>query len=325
MDPLQTILWPIKWVIEAILVAFHSGLTAIGLDPSAGLTWVLSIVGLVLVVRAALIPIFVRQIKSQRRMLEVAPQLKKIQDKYKGKKDQFSREAMSRETMEMYKKTGTNPLSSCLPLLIQMPIFFSLFSVLQEANKGQQGVGLLEKSLSENFGKASLFGIAPLHESIQSALASNPVQTVVIVIAVFMVIVMTASQFITQLQIMSRNQSAEMKASPMFRQQRILLYILPLVFAFSGFAFPIGVMFYWLTSNIWTMVQQFLVIRNMPTPGSEAALAREARLAKRAQRKGIVEETPEGDTLVVEEPQKPQRQQPVGKNRAKKKSGNNKR
>ncbi|MCU1412230.1 MAG: yidC [Rhodoglobus sp.] len=325
MDPLQTILWPIKWVIEAILVAFHTGLTAIGLDPSAGLTWVLSIVGLVLVVRAALIPIFVRQIKSQRRMLEVAPQLKKIQDKSKGKKDQFSREAMSRETMEMYKKTGTNPLSSCLPLLIQMPIFFSLFSVLQEANKGQQGVGLLEKSLSENFGKASLFGIAPLHESIQSALASNPVQTVVIVIAVFMVIVMTASQFITQLQIMSRNQSAEMKASPMFRQQRILLYILPLVFAFSGFAFPIGVMFYWLTSNIWTMVQQFLVIRNMPTPGSEAALAREARLAKRAQRKGIIEETPEGDTLVIEEPQKPQRQQPVGKNRAKKKSGNNKR
>ncbi len=326
MDFLGTILWPIKWVIEAILVGFHWFWTnVIGLDGGAGLTWVLSIVGLVLIVRAALIPIFVRQIKSQRRMLEVAPQLKKIQDKYKGKKDQFSREAMSRETMEMYKKTGTNPLSSCLPLLIQMPIFFSLFSVLQEANKGQQGVGLLEKSLSENFGKASLFGIAPLHDSIQSALAANPVEVVVVVIALVMVVIMTASQFITQLQIMSRNQSAEMKASPMFRQQRILLYILPLVFAFSGFAFPIGVMFYWLTSNIWTMVQQFLVIRNMPTPGSEAALAREARLAKRAQRKGIVEETPEGDTLVLEEPIKPQRQQPVSKNRAKKKSGNNKR
>jgi YidC/Oxa1 family membrane protein insertase len=326
MDFLGTILWPIKWVIEAILVAFHAFWTnVIGLDAGAGITWVLSIVGLVLIVRAALIPIFVRQIKSQRRMLEVAPQLKKIQDKYKGKKDQFSREAMSRETMEMYKKTGTNPLSSCLPLLIQMPIFFSLFSVLQEANKGVKGVGLLSQELSTNFGKASLFGIAPLHDSIQSALAANPVETVVVVIAVVMVVIMTASQFITQLQIMSRNQSAEMKASPMFRQQRILLYILPLVFAFSGFAFPIGVMFYWLTSNIWTMVQQFLVIRNMPTPGSEAALAREARLAKRNQRKGIVEETPQGGTLVIEEPQKPQRQQPVGKNRAKKKSGNNKR
>ncbi len=131
------ILWPIKWVIELILVAFHSMWTFFGLDPDAGVTWVLSIVGLVIVVRAALIPIFVRQIKSQRRMLEVAPQLKKIQDKYKGKKDQYSREAMSRETMELYKKTGTNPLSSCLPLLLQMPIFFGLFSVLNDASARQ--------------------------------------------------------------------------------------------------------------------------------------------------------------------------------------------
>jgi YidC/Oxa1 family membrane protein insertase len=127
MDFIGLILWPIKWVIELILVAFHSMWTFFGLDPDAGLTWVLSIVGLVVVVRAALIPIFVRQIKSQRRMLEVAPHLKKIQDKYKGKKDQYSREAMSRETMELYKRTGTNPLSSCLPLLLQMPIFFGLF------------------------------------------------------------------------------------------------------------------------------------------------------------------------------------------------------
>ncbi|WP_446916700.1 membrane protein insertase YidC, partial [Klebsiella pneumoniae] len=87
---------------------------------------------------AALIPIFVKQIKSQRRMMEVAPQLKKIQDKYKGKRDQLSREAMSRETMELYKKTGTNPLASCLPLLIQMPIFFSLFSVLNAAQKSER-------------------------------------------------------------------------------------------------------------------------------------------------------------------------------------------
>jgi YidC/Oxa1 family membrane protein insertase len=324
MDPIGTILWPIKWVIEAILVAFHTVLSAIGLDPDAGITWVLSIVGLVLVVRAALIPIFVRQIKSQRRMLEVAPQLKKIQDKYKGKKDQFSREAMSRETMAMYKKTGTNPLSSCLPLLLQMPIFFGLFSVLSNAQHPDNpaGVGLLNKELATSFGQSSLFDIAPLHLAISTADGN----VAVIVIAVIMVILMTGSQFITQLQIMSKNQSAEMKASPMYRQQRILLYILPLVFAFSGFTFPLGVMFYWLVSNFWTMGQQFLVIRNMPTPGSEAALAREARLAKSRQRRGIVEDQPlEGSgTAVAEEPKKPQRQQPVGKNRAKKKPGNKK-
>lgn len=313
-DFIGTILWPIKWVVELILVAFHELLAAAGMDGGAGLTWVLSIVGLVLVIRAALIPIFVKQIKSQRRMLEVAPHLKKIQDKYKGKKDQFSREAMSRETMEMYKKTGTNPLSSCLPLLLQMPIFFSLFSVLHNAQTGISGIGLLNKTLSNSFGQSSLFGVAPLHLSISSA-GSN---YYVIGIAIVMIILMTGSQFITQLQIMSKNQSAEMKASPMFKQQRILLYLLPLVFAFSGFTFPLGVMFYWLVSNFWTMGQQFLVIRNMPTPGSEAALARETRLARKAQRRGsfsIIEDMP----LAVDDVKiSTQRIQPVNKARSKK-------
>ena len=168
MDIIGTVLWPIKWVIEAILVFFHFVFESLGMPGADGITWVLSIVGLVLVVRAALIPIFVRQIKSQRRMLEVAPQLKKIQDKYKGKKDQFSREAMSRETMAMYKKTGTNPLSSCLPLLLQMPIFFGLFSVLQNAQHEGVGVGLLTTGLSKSFGESVFLG-APLKLAISTA------------------------------------------------------------------------------------------------------------------------------------------------------------
>jgi len=315
MDIIGTILWPIKWVVEAILVTFHTILSAAGLDPAAGFTWVLSIVGLVLVIRSALIPIFVKQIKSQRRMMEVAPQLKKIQDKYKGKKDQFSREAMQRETMALYKRTGTNPLSSCLPLLIQMPIFFSLFSVLQNAQPELVGVGLLNKELSTQFGESSLFGVAPLKLAISTADGN----VAVIVIAAIMVVLMTGSQFITQLQIMSKNQSPEMKNSPMFKQQRILLYILPLVFAFSGFTFPLGVMFYWLVSNFWTMIQQFLVIRNMPTPGSEAALAREARIARKQQRLGItIVEDPSETKKSTTEVRVTQRQQPVGKARAKK-------
>lgn len=312
MDIISIILWPIKWAIELILVAFHTMWSALGLDPAAGLTWVLSIVGLVIVVRAALIPIFVKQIKSQRRMLEVAPQLKKIQEKYKGKRDQFSREAMSRETMELYKRTGTNPLSSCLPLVLQMPIFFGLFSVLNDAQKSVKGVGALSDELAKQFGEASLFGVAPLHDTFL-----NTDSAAVRIVAAVMVILMTASQFITQLQIMSRNMSPEAKNSPMFRQQRILLYILPLVFAVSGVSFPLGVMFYWLTSNIWTMGQQFLVIRNMPTPGSEAAKAREARLAKKG--KLVIEPNADGSgTTVVEAPKPVQRQQPVSKSRAKK-------
>ncbi|MCI0156853.1 membrane protein insertase YidC [Leifsonia shinshuensis] len=320
MDFIGTILWPIKWVVELILVAWHWLLTAMGMDPAAGITWVLAIVGLTVVVRAALIPIFVRQIKNQRRMLEIAPQLKKIQDKYKGKKDQFSREAMSRETMELYKKTGTNPLSSCLPLLLQMPVFFSLFQVLNGAQSGKAGVGPLNATLAQQFGNATLFGVAPLHQSFQGAMNAHPPQVAVMVIAAVMVVLMTGSQFLTQLQIVSKNMSPETKASPQFKQQRILLYLLPFVFLFSGFAFPLGVMFYWLTSNLWTMGQQFLVIRNMPTPGSDAAKAREARLARKGKlvQDGAVvltvEEAPQQKTTT-------QRVQPVNKNRAKKQAG----
>lgn len=320
MDIIGTVLWPIKWVVELILVAFHWVFTSIGMNPAGGLTWVLSIVGLTVVIRAALIPIFVKQIKNQRRMLEVAPQLKKIQEKYKGKKDQFSRESMSRETMALYKETGTNPLSSCLPLLLQMPIFFSLFQVLDNAQKGQAGVGPLNVVLSNELEHANLFGFAPLNMSFQAAMGHHPQLTGVMVVAAVMVVLMTGSQFFTQLQIVSKNMSAETKASPQFKQQRILLYLLPFVFLFSGFAFPLGVMFYWLTSNIWTMAQQFIVIRNMPTPGSDAAKAREARLARKGK---LLSEV--GDVVVsIEEPRKTQREQPIGKARAKKQSGGNK-
>lgn len=310
------LLWPIKWVIEVILVAFHWVFSNIGMHADSGYTWVLSIVGLVIVVRAALIPIFVRQIKSQRKMLEVAPQLKKIQDKYKGKRDQFSREAMSRETMELYKRAGTSPFASCLPLLIQMPIFLGLFYVLQTAQWEGAGVGALNQTLAHSFANSEIFG-APLRLSISSSEGN----VAVIIVAAIMVVWMTSTQFITQLQIMSKNQSPEMRESPMFKQQRILLYILPFIFLFTGIAFPLGVMTYWVVSNTWTMGQQFIVIRNMPTPGSEAALAREARIAKRNARKGItiVEmDAPASDE--AEEPKSTQRTQPVNpKNRKKKK------
>lgn len=329
INGIGTVLTPIKWVIEAILVGFHWLFTNVfGLDSGAGLTWVLSIVGLTLIVRAALIPVFVRQIKSQRKMMEVAPQLKKIQDKYKGKKDQFSREAMQRETMEMYRKAGTNPLSSCLPLLIQMPIFFSLLPTLNEAKPDAQGnfhagVGLFSKDLVESLYKANLFGVAPLKDSIQTAWGT---EWVVVIIAAVIVLLMTASQFFTQLQLVSKNMSPETKASPMYRQQRTLLYILPVIFIFSGYAFPIGAMFYWLTSNVWTLVQQYLVIRNMPTPGSEAALAREARLAKRARARNelgpdvpiVSGELAADGPAAAPKRETTQRRQPVSKNRKKK-------
>jgi YidC/Oxa1 family membrane protein insertase len=290
-----------------VLVGFHTLFTAMGLESTSGISWVLAVIGLVLVVRSALIPVFVKQIKSQRNMMLVQPELKKLQDKYKGKTDRDSRERMAREQMELYKRTGSNPLSSCLPLLLQMPIFTGLFFVLNDAGNNKSGVGLLTQEMAISFSQAEIFG-AKLSDTFFGSDAIN-----VKILAGIMIIAMTASQFITQKQIMTKNQNPDVQNSQFMQTQKILLYVLPFVFLISGVSFPLGVMTYWLVSNFWTMGQQFLVIRNMPTPGSIAHKEREARLAKKGKIK-LEESTPEA---VVEQPT--QRQQPVGKNRAKKK------
>ena len=314
MEFIDTILWPLQWLVELVLWAWHQLFTWIGMDPDSGLTWLLAILGLVVVVRSALIPVTVRQIKAQRRMMDLAPEMKKIQDKYKGKKDQFSREAMSRETMALYKKHGTNPFSSCLPILIQMPVFFSLFYVLRHASENKPGIGFMNKDLTESFNAATLFG-APLKMTFTQGWESG--NWVVVILLGIIMLLMIASQFFTQLQIMSKNVSDETKASPMYRQQKIMLYIIPFAFLFSGFTFPLALNIYWFTSNLWTMGQQAIVINTMPTPGSEAWRTRQARL--KAKGKLTDDEVAEIERIEGTAASQGQRQQPVSAKRAKKK------
>ena len=302
------LLWPIKWVIELILVASHTLFTSLGMGATQGFTWVLSIIGLTVVVRAALIPVFVKQIKSQRNMMLVQPELKKLQDKYKGKTDRDSRERMAREQMELYKRTGSNPLSSCLPLLLQMPIFTGLFFVLNDAGRNKSGVGLLTQEMAVSFSQAQIFG-AKLSDTFFGSDALN-----VKVLAGIMIVLMTASQFITQKQIMTKNQNPDVQNSQFMQTQKILLYVLPFVFLISGISFPLGVMTYWLVSNFWTMGQQYVVIKNMPTPGSLAHEQRQARL----EAKGKLPKPEIVDVAEIEVETKGQRQQPVSKKRKKK-------
>ncbi|MDQ0848383.1 YidC/Oxa1 family membrane protein insertase [Arthrobacter sp. B3I9] len=327
MDIFETILAPFKWLVSIIMVGFHDGLSAIGMPAANGWTWTLSIIGLVLVIRAALIPVFVKQIKAQRGMQLLQPDLKKLQDKYKGKTDQLSRQAMAQEQMAMYKKHGTNPFSACLPMLIQMPFFFALFQVLSgitsAATKGQ-GIGAMSHDQVVQFDESSIFG-APLSASLLHGLPNGTGNQVsVIVLTIVMILAMTASQFITQKQIMAKNMSEEAMASPFMRQQKMMLYILPIVFGVGGINFPIGVLIYWTTTNLWTMAQQFFVIRRMPTPGSPAAKA----LAERRAAKGLPSlpltgakkadaEAAEAAALVAMQA-KAQRVQPQRKNRKRK-------
>ena len=305
------LLWPVKWLLEFVLVMFHSLFTFMGLGAGDGVTWVLALIGLVIVVRAALIPLFVRQIKSQRGMVLLQPELQKLQKKYKGKTDRASREAFGREQMELYKRTGSNPLSSCLPLLAQMPIFFSLYFVINEAQHSKAGVGFLSVDLATSFANATFFG-APMSATF---LNSDVMSTKIL--AAIMVALMISSQFITQKQIIAKNQTpANLQNSQYMQTQKIMLWLFPIMFIFTGVAFPLGLLFYWTASNFWTMGQQFIVIRNMPAPGSPAFEARQARLAA----KGIRPEgeiIADGDAAPKPEP-KGQRQQPSRKKPKKK-------
>ncbi|MGL5827921.1 MAG: membrane protein insertase YidC [Nocardioides sp.] len=265
----HAIMVPLYWIISVVLVGFHRMWSTI-FPAESGAAWVLSIVGLTLVIRAALIPLFVKQIKSSRNMQLIQPRVKELQAKFG-----HDRERMSQETMKLYRETGTNPFSSCLPILVQMPIFLALFRLIDQAAKNI-GHGVLTTTQAQQFANAELFGIP-----IKSTFIRAGGDVGVIVLAGALVVAMIATTFTTQKQLMSKNMPAESLTGPFAQQQKIMLYVLPLVFGIGGIAFPIGVLVYWTTSNVWTMGQQFYVIRNNPAPNTPAAKAKAAREAKR--------------------------------------------
>jgi YidC/Oxa1 family membrane protein insertase len=270
------ILYPLEYAVAWLMVQWHALLSFLGLPEASGLTWALSVVGLVIVIRIILIPLFVKQIKASRGLQLIQPEMKKIQAKYKGKTDPESRQAMTQETMALYKETGTNPFASCLPIILQAPIFYALFRVLNTYVRNSREIGPLTKELSRQADHSTLFG-APLSSTFMNAEGNLNVK----IITVILIILMSASTFTTQRQLMMKNMPAAALDNPFAKQQKMLLYVLPVVFAVSGVNFPIGVLLYWFTTNVWSMGQQFYVIRRIPAPGSPAERALQERRRKR--------------------------------------------
>lgn len=320
MHWMDGLLYPIMVAVAWIMVQFHDLLTAVGLDPTGGAAWALSIVGLVIVIRILLIPLFFRQIKASRGLQMVQPEMQALQKKYKGKTDPASREAMSREMMELYRKHGTNPFASCLPLLLQSPIFFALFRVLYELPRLAEGtyprgdsIGPMTQSLAAQAEAATIFG-APLSGTFMQADGNWNIR----IVTVLLIVAMSVTTFTTQRQLTMKNMPPAALQGPMAQQQKILLYVLPLVFAFSGVNFPIGVLIYWTTTNLWSMGQQFYTIRRMPAPGSQAEAAMKERKARKAAKRGAtIEEEAAGGVAVIDEKPRGQREQPKRKDRAK--------
>ena len=254
----------LKIGVSWILVQFHSLLTnVVGMNPGSGWTWAFSIVGLVIVIRIALIPLFVKQIKSQRNLQLIQPQMKEIQKKYTA----------------------------------------------QGVFQWEQYATLLPQAHD-----AQIFGV-PLYGTFMNADETpNPMATRIV--AVIMILLMTATSFITQRQLIVKNSAPD---NPMVRQQKILLYVFPLIFAVSGINFPIGVLIYWFTTNLWSMGQQFWVIRNNPQPGTPAFEAKEARQAAKVAAKNgpAIEAIPAEDSDTTSE--NPTRVQPKKQSRSQRK------
>jgi YidC/Oxa1 family membrane protein insertase len=275
-DFFNLILYPLYYAVSGVMLGWHWLFSHIGLDPDGGAAWSLSIIGLTIVIRACLIPLFVKQIKASRNMQLIQPKVKELQKKYG-----HDRERLAQETMKLYKDSGTNPFASCLPIILQMPIFFALFRLIDEAANGH-GHGFLTDAQADSFGNALIFGKIPISASFTDSQGLLSVQ----IVAALLVLAMTATTFTTQRQLMAKNMPKDALTGPYAQQQKLLLYVLPVVFAVGGIAFPIGVLLYWTTSNLWTMGQQFYVIRNNPAPGTEAARLKEERDRKKAAAKG---------------------------------------
>jgi len=285
----------------------------LGMADGPGLAWILAIVLLTIVVRALMIPLFVKQIRAQRGMQIIQPELQAIQAKYKDRKDPASREAMSRETMELYKKHGTNPFSSCMPLLLQSPIFFALFRVLNAigpiARGERAGIGPITHAVANDMYASSFFGA---HLSDVFTTTTSTASRIVVVV---LILLMTASTFFTQRQLTMKNMPASAMQGQGAQMQKMMLYVMPLIFAISGVNFPVGVLIYWTVTNLWSMGQQYYTIKRMPTPGSDAEVALKEKRAQRAAAKGITLEP--ATAALVDEP-RGQRVQPQRKNRSKK-------
>ena len=327
---MDKILWPLMVAVAWVMVYIHKFLVLIGVGkPDApGVAWVLSIIGLTVFVRILIMPLFVKQIRASRGMQLMQPELQALQAKYKGKKDPASRQRQQEEMMALYRKHGTNPFSSCMPILIQMPIFFALFRVLANLGKvadssgygGHSAIGPLTADLAEQVQNSTVFGA-----SLSSSFMNSSDLTVKIV-TVIMIIAMSATQWYTMAQLSMKNmpESSKNSDNPMMRSQRMMMTVMPLFFAFTGVQFQIGVLIYWVTSNLWTMGQQFYTINRMPAPGSEAEKKFRARENAKRARKGL-------PSLEEEERAKAeaegtaqvggQRVQPVRKDRQKKGSG----
>jgi YidC/Oxa1 family membrane protein insertase len=268
---LNTILAPINnavaWIITQLFNLFSP---AFGI--ASGVTWVLTIVILVVIMRLILVPLFIKQMHTQRAMTALTPKIQELRKKYKG-----DRETLNKETMKLYQEAGVNPLMGCLPVVLQLPIFFALFNVLRYIAEWKPHTGPIQFGLTEKLivsaQHAKIFGATIADKVLFTGTPGQggiavPLEAK-IVICIVVLISMTTT-YLTVRQSMKRGMMPTSNAGPMGQSQKLMAYIMPL-FALTGLYWQFGLVLYWVTTNLWTLGQQYVLLRKYPVGAAAAA------------------------------------------------------
>jgi YidC/Oxa1 family membrane protein insertase len=273
--------------VSWVLLRWHDLFTTLGLSQSSGWGWALSIVFLVITARLLLFRLFIKQVHYTRNMQKMQPKIQKLRDKYKN-----DRAELNRQMMKLQQEEGFNPLSGCLPMFLQIPVFLGLFHVLRHLSNSNAicqsvaaghhisknaahllGLYTFGKGETCNASTARIFSTplaASFHDSgaVIRNLGGDPSSTRVVLI--ILLIISAAATLGTQLLV--RANATTPPEGTAATVQRLMLWVIPLGTLASGllFNFPLGVLLYWFTSNLWTLGQQAYIIRYHPPADEES-------------------------------------------------------
>jgi YidC/Oxa1 family membrane protein insertase len=263
-NPLNPIYEAVAWVLKEIY-----GFLSPTLGTTSGWTWALSIVILVILMRLVLVPLFVKQMHTTRAMSALAPEMQALRKKYKNDK-----QTLQQETMKLYQQAGVNPLMGCLPVVLQLPLFFALYSVLKsiaEWKVGQAPKYGLTLTMVESAQKAKILGASVADKVLFTGTLHVPLHAKVVIFCA--VLISMTTTFLTVRQSMKRGMMpAATPDNPMGQSQKYMMYFMPL-FALSGLYWPFGLVLYWVTTNCWTLLQQWVMFRRFPQPAAVGAAA----------------------------------------------------
>ncbi|MBQ0925714.1 membrane protein insertase YidC [Saccharopolyspora endophytica] len=250
----------ILYPVSAILWFWHKVFGTV-LGPDNGFAWALAVFFLVFTLRVVLIKPALSQMRAGRKMAKFAPHIQKLREKYKN-----DRQRMAQEMQKLQSEHGVNPLGGCLPALLQIPVFLSLFHVLRNFHPGAQSNFIFDKAGVDSFIQADIFG-AKLSNWItqpasELALFGTDRTSMMIVGIPLMLIASVATYFTMRLSV-KKQTDASMANPQSAMMAKFMMYIAPIGAIVSGWFLPIAVLLYWLANNVWTLGQQHFLTKKI--------------------------------------------------------------